>query len=45
MNIVDKIAHVPTGPAGEFSSDVPTPLVVIERIVRLDEAPAAEQGS
>lgn len=31
MDVVDKIAAIPTGPAGPFHSDVPTKAVVIEK--------------
>ena len=32
MDVVDKIAGVPTGPQGMFRSDVPQPLVVIKSV-------------
>jgi len=42
MDVVDKIAMLPTHALGPFSGDVPTPLVLIEsaRVVG-EEAPAA----
>lgn len=40
--VFDEIARLPTGEAGPFRSDVPTPLVGIRSIVRLDEARLAE---
>ena len=36
MEIVDKIANVRTGPAGQFSSDVPVVPVLIKKISRYD---------
>jgi cyclophilin family peptidyl-prolyl cis-trans isomerase len=35
MDVVDKIAATPTGPAGEFASDVPVAPVVIEKASRV----------
>ena len=32
MDVVDKIAELPTGAQGPFRSDVPQPLVVIESV-------------
>lgn len=37
MDIVEAIAGLPTGPAGNFSSDVPEPLVGITTMTRLSE--------
>jgi cyclophilin family peptidyl-prolyl cis-trans isomerase len=36
MDVVDKIAAVPTGPAGEFEKDVPVAPVVIEKAARVE---------
>jgi cyclophilin family peptidyl-prolyl cis-trans isomerase len=36
MDVADKIAATPTGPAGEFASDVPVATVVIEKASRVD---------
>ena len=36
MDVVDKIAATPTGPAGEFGSDVPVAPVVIEKVSRVE---------
>jgi cyclophilin family peptidyl-prolyl cis-trans isomerase len=36
MDVVDKIAATPTGPAGEFASAVPVATVVIEKASRVD---------
>lgn len=38
----DEISRLPTGAAGPFKGDVPTPLVAIKSIARLDEAALAE---
>jgi cyclophilin family peptidyl-prolyl cis-trans isomerase len=35
MEVVDQIVSAPTGPAGQFSSDVPNVAVVIEKAVRV----------
>ena len=35
MEIVDKIALLPTGPAGKFKSDVPVMPVVIKKVSRV----------
>jgi peptidyl-prolyl cis-trans isomerase B (cyclophilin B) len=37
MNVVDEIAKVPTGPGGPFPTDAPKALVVIDRVVRVQE--------
>jgi cyclophilin family peptidyl-prolyl cis-trans isomerase len=37
MDVVDKIAAMPTGPAGEFASDVPVATVIIEKASRVDQ--------
>ena len=36
MDVVDKIAEMPTGAQGPFRSDVPQPLVVIESVRIID---------
>ena len=36
MDVADKIAATPTGPAGEFASDVPVATVIIEKASRVD---------
>jgi cyclophilin family peptidyl-prolyl cis-trans isomerase len=36
MDVVDKIAGVPTGPAGSFDKDVPVSPVIIEKATRVD---------
>jgi cyclophilin family peptidyl-prolyl cis-trans isomerase len=36
MDVVDKIAAVPTGPAGEFEKDVPVAPIVIEKAARVE---------
>ena len=38
MEVFDAISRLPTGSAGPFRADVPTPLVAIKSIVRLDAA-------
>jgi hypothetical protein len=38
----DALSRLPTGAAGPFLADVPTPLVAIKSIARLDEAALAE---
>ncbi|RDS81076.1 peptidylprolyl isomerase [Dyella monticola] len=46
MDVVDKIAALPTHPQGPFAADVPTPLVVIESVtVEGEEAPAASSSA
>ncbi|HET7369398.1 MAG TPA: peptidylprolyl isomerase [Gammaproteobacteria bacterium] len=40
MDVVDKIAGIPTGPAGPFSSDVPNTAVVIEKAEVVSSADA-----
>lgn len=40
MDVVDKIAALPTAAMGRFRSDVPQPLVVIESVRRISEADA-----
>ena len=35
MEVVDKIAALPTGPAGQFQSDVPIVPVVIKKAARI----------
>lgn len=35
MDVVDRIVTTPTGPAGQFSSDVPNVAVIIEQAVRV----------
>ncbi|MBX9894730.1 MAG: peptidyl-prolyl cis-trans isomerase [Nitrosomonas sp.] len=42
MEVVNKIAATPTGPAGPFPSDVPKNKVIIEDIVKL---PSSENGN
>jgi peptidyl-prolyl cis-trans isomerase A (cyclophilin A)/peptidyl-prolyl cis-trans isomerase B (cyclophilin B) len=41
MALFDEVGRLPTGAAGPFSSDVPTPLIAITSIARLDEAALA----
>lgn len=41
MDVVDEIALVPTGPAGEFESDVPFRPVVVHKAEVLDTIPPA----
>lgn len=41
MDVFDAIARLPTGAAGPFPAEVPTPLPAIKSIVRLDEAALA----
>lgn len=41
LALFDEIGRLPTGRAGPFRSDVPTPLVAIKSIVRHDEAALA----
>ena len=36
MDVVDKIAAVPTGPAGMFGKDVPVAPIVIEKAARVE---------
>jgi len=36
MDVVDAIAELPTGPAGEFASDVPVVRVIIEKATLVD---------
>jgi cyclophilin family peptidyl-prolyl cis-trans isomerase len=36
MDVVDKIAAVPTGPAGSFDKDVPVSPIVIEKAARVE---------
>ena len=36
MDVVDKIAEIPTGPGGRFAQDVPVVSVIIERATRAD---------
>jgi peptidyl-prolyl cis-trans isomerase A (cyclophilin A) len=42
IGVFDEIGRLPTGGAGPFKADVPTPLVAIRSIARLDEAALAE---
>lgn len=41
LEMFDAIGRLPTGPAGPFPADVPTPLVAIKSVARLDEAALA----
>jgi cyclophilin family peptidyl-prolyl cis-trans isomerase len=41
MEVFDAISRLPTGAAGPFPGEVPTPLVAIKSVVRLDEAALA----
>ncbi len=41
MAVFDEVSRLPTGAAGPFSGEVPTPLVAIESIARFDEAALA----
>jgi cyclophilin family peptidyl-prolyl cis-trans isomerase len=36
MDVVDKIAGVPTGPAGDFDKDVPVSPIIIEKAARFE---------
>ncbi|HUA79126.1 MAG TPA: peptidylprolyl isomerase [Dyella sp.] len=46
MDVVDKIAGLPTHAQGPFAADVPNPLVVIESVnVEGEEAPAASNST
>jgi hypothetical protein len=46
MDVVDKIAALPTHAQGPFAADVPTPLVVIESAsVSGEEAPSAPSSA
>jgi peptidyl-prolyl cis-trans isomerase A (cyclophilin A) len=45
MDVVDKIAALPTRPLGPFANDVPNPLVVIESARVVGEAAPAAAGS
>lgn len=46
MDVVDKIAGLPTHAQGPFAADVPNPLVVIESVsVEGEEAPAASSST
>lgn len=41
MDVVDEIALIPTGPAGEFQSDVPFRPVIVKQATVIDELPPA----
>ncbi|HET7609574.1 MAG TPA: peptidylprolyl isomerase [Gammaproteobacteria bacterium] len=41
IDVFEAIGRLPTGPAGPFRADVPTPLVAIKSIARLDAAALA----
>lgn len=43
MDVVDRIAEVPTGPGGPFPTEVPQILVVLENAERIDSLPPAKQ--
>lgn len=45
MDVLDKIAALPTRPLGPFAGDVPNPLVVIESARVIGEEPPAAAGS
>jgi cyclophilin family peptidyl-prolyl cis-trans isomerase len=46
MDVIDEIGRLPIGAAGPFDGEVPTPLVVIKSVARLDAAAlAAYPGS
>ena len=42
LAVLDRIGELPTGAAGPFASEVPTPLIAIRSIVRFDGAALAE---
>lgn len=42
MDVADAIGAVPTGPAGPFEAEVPREAVIVTRVERLSERPAAE---
>src|SRR5262245_21285490 len=42
MEVFEQIGRLPTGSSGPFRADVPTPLVAIRSIARVDEAALAE---
>jgi cyclophilin family peptidyl-prolyl cis-trans isomerase len=41
IEVFEDIGRLPTGPAGPFRADVPTPLVAIKSVARVDEAALA----
>jgi cyclophilin family peptidyl-prolyl cis-trans isomerase len=41
IEVFDAIGRLPTGPAGPLTADVPTPLVAIKSMARIDEAALA----
>jgi peptidyl-prolyl cis-trans isomerase B (cyclophilin B) len=43
MDVVDEIALIPTGPAGEFQSDVPFRPVIVKQAAIIDALPAAAE--
>jgi peptidyl-prolyl cis-trans isomerase A (cyclophilin A) len=45
MEVLDKIAALPTRPLGPFAGDVPEPLVVIEKASVIGEEPPAPASS
>lgn len=45
MDVVDKIATLPTAAMGQFRSDVPQPLVVIESVRRISASEAPSRGN
>ena len=45
MEVVNKIAQVPTGPGGPFPSDVPKTAVVIEEVKLITAPPASDAGT
>ena len=45
MDVVDKIAALPTRALGPFANDVPNPLVIVESAYVLGEAPPASASS
>jgi cyclophilin family peptidyl-prolyl cis-trans isomerase len=42
LDVLDGIGRLPTGAAGPFGAEVPTPLVAIKSMARVDEAALAE---
>lgn len=45
MEVLDEIAKIPTGPAGEFSQDVPFRPVIIEKAEMVTSLPAVENAA
>lgn len=45
MDVVDEIALIPTGPAGEFQSDVPFRPVIVKKATVVDSLPADDAAT